>query len=184
MLFQFPWKSLPNQVCGRIWCKTINSRKCEMIVSVRPYPWQRYNSIRRGCPAGDHEAGLMPVDTQDVRCWITGLHKWLVRICGTKKPPPKLVISKIQVSQKLHFKADEALYILSFRWTMICTDLQLLHWRSCYGTTEISSAIESGWCEGIQNRDQISDQFTLSFLGFFFCKCNRKEEEREGMTCS
>lgn len=101
-----------------------------------------------------------------------------------KKTPPKLVISKIQVSQKLHFKADEALYILSFRWTMICTDLQLLHWRSCYGTTEISSAIESGWCEGIQNRDQISDQFTLSFLGFFLCKCNRKEEEREGMTCS
>lgn len=32
-----------------------------------------------------------------------------------KKPPPKLVISKIQISQKLHFKADEALYILSFR---------------------------------------------------------------------
>lgn len=43
------------------------SRRCEMIVSVRPYPCQCYNSIRRGRPAGDREGGLMPVDAQDVR---------------------------------------------------------------------------------------------------------------------
>lgn len=61
------------------------SRKCEMIVSVRPYPCQCYNSIRRGRPAGDHEAGLMPVDAKDVRRRIVGLHKWLVGICEPKK---------------------------------------------------------------------------------------------------
>lgn len=132
---------------------TPNSREYEMTsdVSVRPYPCQCYNRVRRGGPAGDDEAGFMPVDAQHVRCW-TRLHKRLLRICGMKKKQKtKWVIFKTQLSQKLRFKADEAPHILSFRWTMICTNLQLLHWRSCYATTEISSAIESEQREGIQS---------------------------------
>lgn len=89
MFFWFTWESLPNQVSGRILCLTTNSRKYEAIVSVRPYPCQCHNRIRRGCPAGDDETGFMPVDAQDVRCWIMRLHKQLLRICGMKKNKKK-----------------------------------------------------------------------------------------------
>ncbi len=56
------------------------SKRCEMMVFVRPYPCQCHNSIRRGCPAGDHKAGFMPVDAQEVRCRIMWVHKWSLRI--------------------------------------------------------------------------------------------------------
>lgn len=54
------------------------SRRCVMIF-VMPYPCQCYKSVRRRRPAGDQEAGLMPVDAQDIRV-VTGLHKWLLGI--------------------------------------------------------------------------------------------------------
>lgn len=120
-----------------------------MIASVRPYPCQCHNSIRRWCPAGDHKAGLMSVNAKDVRCWIMGLHKWLLGICGPKQKNPKWVISE---------KAD---FVLGEKWFV--STLQLLHWRSCYVTTEINGAILSRRREGIQNRHQISDSFLICF---------------------
>lgn len=57
-----------------------------MVVVVRPYICQDYSSIRRSRPAGDHQAGLIPVDSQDVWSLIMGLYKWLLRICGTRNP--------------------------------------------------------------------------------------------------
>ncbi len=71
-----------------------------MIVSVSSYPCQCYKSIRRGSPAGDHKAGLMPVDAKDIRCQIMGLHKRLLGICGTNtknKTKNSKIISKIEI---------------------------------------------------------------------------------------
>lgn len=44
-----------------------------------PYPCKCYNSIRRGRPAWDREACLMPVDAQELSC-LMGISKRLLGI--------------------------------------------------------------------------------------------------------
>lgn len=76
------------------------------------------------------------------------------------------MIFKTQLSQKWRFKADIAPHMLSSRWTVICTYLQLLHWRGCYATTAISSVIESEQREGIQSGITSFPFFLKNFFGF------------------
>lgn len=59
------------------------SKRYELIHFLRTYPFQFYNRVGRGGSAGDREASLMPVDDQDVRCFLILLpsnHKWLLGI--------------------------------------------------------------------------------------------------------
>lgn len=73
------------------------------------------------------------------------------------------MIEKRSVSNNIS-QAEVAPYIFSMNHDLhqIHSILELLPWKSSSATTEISTAVESGRREGIQNRDQILDQFILN----------------------